>query len=146
MVMQDFLTQLLAHMGIDTGVVQVEENDDSVNISIQCDENESGLLIGRHAETLDAVQHTLRLLFQKEYEKPLVLNINDFRQHREEYLQDLATRVAARVVESGRAQTLRLNAHERRVIHMALADHPDVSTESEGEGIYRVLKVFPKEV
>lgn len=144
MSVQDFVNQLLAHMGIESANVAVEEKEDAVSVLISCEEHESGLLIGRHAETLDAIQHMIRLLFQKEYEKPLIVNINDFREHREEYLHDLATRVADRVKETGRPQILRLSAHERRVIHLALSDHPDVSTESEGEGIYRVLKVFPK--
>lgn len=146
MTAQDFLTQLLAHMGIDTATVEVSDQEDSLSISLHADEQESGLLIGRHAETLDALQHITRLLFQKDIEKPIILNINDFREQRESYLQDLSTRVAARVEETGRPQILRLNAHERRVVHMALSDHPSVTTQSEGEGPYRVLKVLPKSV
>ncbi len=142
---QEFLTQLLAHMGVDTAVVHAEESDDAHTLTIACDENESGLLIGRHAETLDALQYLVRIVFQKDDAKTIVVNINDFRQKREEYLLDLASRVAARVMETGKPQTLRLNAAERRVVHMALTDHPDVTTESEGEGIYRVLRVFLKE-
>ncbi len=144
MVMQDFSSQLLAHMGVESAQVEVLETDDAFVVSIQCDEHESGLLIGRHAETLDAMQHILRLTFQKEYEKPVVVNINDFREHREEYLKDLAQRIADRVIETGKPQTLRLQAHERRLIHMALADNTQVTTQSEGEGPYRVLMVVPK--
>lgn len=144
MTTQEFLTQLLAHMGIDTATVDVVEDDVSMTYTIHCDENESGLLIGRHAETLDAIQHIARLIFQKDSEKTLVININDFRQKREEYLLDLAKRIADRVVQTGMAQTLRLSAHERRIVHMALSEHPQVSTQSEGEGVYRVLKVFLK--
>ena len=144
MSVQDFLSGLLAHMGIESSSVEITEAEDAVLISITCEESESGLLIGRHAETLDAMQHILRLLYQKEYEKPIVLNINDFRESREEYIKDLASRMAQRVVETGHAQTLHLPAHERRMVHMALADHEKVTTQSEGEGVYRVLKVVLK--
>jgi spoIIIJ-associated protein len=144
MTIQDFVTQLLAHMGTESASVELEESDDSIVMHISCDENESGLLIGRHAETLDAVQHILRLIYQKDFEKPIMVNINDFRQEREEYLHTLARRVADRVIESKRPQILRLSANERRIIHMALADDPEVMTESEGEGTYRVLKIILK--
>lgn len=142
---QDFLSGLLAHMGIDSSSVEITDTDDAVKISIHCEEADSGLLIGRHAETLDAMQHIVRLLYQKEYEKPLIVNINDFRESREEYVRDLALRMAQRVIETGHPQTLHLPAHERRLVHMALADHAEVKTESEGEGTYRVLKVLLKD-
>lgn len=142
---QDFLTGLLAHMGIESSTADISQADDAVIVSIHCEETESGLLIGRHAETLDAIQHILRLLYQKEYEKPIVLNINDFRESREAYVKDLALRMAERVMETGNPQTLHLPAHERRLVHMTLADHESVTTVSEGEGIYRVLKVLLKE-
>ncbi|MEP7166940.1 MAG: R3H domain-containing nucleic acid-binding protein [Candidatus Woesebacteria bacterium] len=144
MIIQDFVTQLLAHMGTESARVEIEETDESVVVHLFSDENESGLLIGHHAETLDALQHILRLLFQKDFEQPIMVNINDFRQEREEYLKNLARRVADRVIESGRPQVLRLSANERRIIHMTLADDPSVTTESEGEGAYRVLKIVLK--
>ncbi len=144
MTIQDFLSGLLAHMGIESSTVDISEIDDAVVVSIHCEETESGLLIGRHAETLDAMQHVLRLLYQKEYEKPIVLNINDFRESREEYIRDLANRMAERVVETGHPQVLHLPAHERRLVHMALAENTQVTTQSEGEGPYRVLQIVLK--
>lgn len=144
MTTQDFVQQLLAHMGIDSAVVTLIDSDENLEVNISVDETESGLLIGRHAETLESLQHLVRLLYQKDIEKPISVNINDFRQKRTDYLSELANRVAERVIASGRPQTLRLPASERRIIHMVLADHEQVRTESEGEGTYRVLKVFPK--
>jgi spoIIIJ-associated protein len=141
---QDFLSGLLAHMGIESSTVEITTLEDSVVVAIHCEESESGLLIGRHAETLDAMQHILRLLYQKDYEKPVVLNINDFRESREEYIRDLATRMAERVVETGHPQSLHLPAHERRLVHMALAENDKVTTQSEGEGPYRVLQIVLK--
>jgi spoIIIJ-associated protein len=145
MEINDFLSGLLAHMGIESSTIEVAETDDAVVVSLRCEESESGLLIGRHAETLDAMQHILRLLYQKEYEKPLVLNINDFRESREQYITELATRMAERVIETGHPQSLHLPAHERRLVHMALAEHEKVTTLSEGEGAYRVLKIVLKD-
>lgn len=144
MTMEDFVPKLLAHMGIDSAEVVVLEGDEAFEVSITVDEQESGLLIGRHAETLDSLQHLVRLLYQKDLEKPITLNINDFRQKRETYLHELAERIAEKVIMSGRPQILRLSASERRVVHVALSEHSQVRTESEGEGIYRVLKVLPR--
>ncbi len=144
MTTQDFVQQLLAHMGIDSATVTLIDSEENLEVNIAVDETESGLLIGRHAETLESLQHLVRLLYQKDIEKPISVNINDFRQKRTDYLSELASRVAERVISSGRPQTLRLPASERRIIHMVLADHDQVRTESEGEGTYRVLKVFPK--
>lgn len=144
MIIEDFIPKLLAHMGIDSAQVTLVDGAEATEVLITVEEQESGLLIGRHAETLESLQHLVRLLYQKELEKPITININDFRQKREIYLQELAQRVAEKAIDSGHPQTLRLNASERRIVHMALSEHSGVYTESEGEGLYRVLKVLPK--
>ncbi len=145
MTIQDFSSQLLAHMGMKEIQVDLIEDEDTFVLSFKVDEEESGLLIGRHAETLEGIQLIIRLLFQKDYAKPISVNINDFREKRKDYLFDLAERTAERVVSTGRPQTLRLSASERRLIHLALSENETVETASEGEGKYRVLRVFLKE-
>lgn len=141
MIAQEFIEQLLAHMGIEDATVDTTEADDALEIVIHVSEQDSGLLIGRHAETIDALQRVVRLVFQKDGDKRINININDFRQRREERLQEIAQAVAERVIETKEPQMLRLPAHERRLIHMHLADHPEVETVSEGEGNTRVLYV-----
>lgn len=146
MTLDQFTQQLLAHMGIDSATVSVNENDDATEVHIELDEKESGLLIGRHAETLESFQLLSRIIFQTtDSVKSILVNVNDFRQKRSAYLQDLASKLAQRVLETGRPQILRLPASERRVVHMALTDHPDVVTQSDGVGYQRVLKILPRE-
>ncbi|PWU23449.1 hypothetical protein C5B42_02745 [Candidatus Cerribacteria bacterium 'Amazon FNV 2010 28 9'] len=145
MTTQDFVQQLLAHMGIDDAVLSQEEQDDTIVLTISVPEEESGLLIGHHAETLDALQRVVRLVCQKDDDKAITLNVNDFRQRREDHLREVAARVAEHVVATQQPQYLRLPASERRVIHMALSDHPEVETVSEGEGASRVLYVRLKQ-
>lgn len=144
--LEEFATQLLAHMGIDSATVTATETNETYDVEISVGEEESGLLIGRHAETLDSLQHILRLLFQKDITKAIMVNINDFRQQRVEYLKTLARRIADRVIETGRPQTLHLPASERRIVHMELQNDEQVTTQSEGESYNRVLKVMLKEV
>lgn len=144
MVTQDFVKQLLAHMGLDQIEIELTESDEAQNISLGVAEEDSGLLIGRHAETIDSLQRIVRLVCQKDGDKPIHINVNDFRERREEHLIELARRVAERVVETGRPQSLRLSPAERRIVHMELAEFPGVETESQGEGAQRVLFVNPK--
>lgn len=143
MSIDELTTQLLAHMGIEGATVEVKEEDERVVITIRASEDDSGILIGRHGETVDALQKILRL-FLKDSVKPVSVNINDFRERREEHLKEVALAVAARVSETGVPQTLHLPASERRIIHMALAENSEVETQSQGDGDQRVLVVSPK--
>lgn len=144
MTTQDFVKQLLAHMGMENVGVDIEEADEAQVVHLLVDEQDSGLLIGRHAETIDGLQRVVRLVCQKDGDKPIHVNINDFRERREEHLRDLAQHIAERVVETGEPHSLQLPASERRIVHMVLADFPGVETESQGEGMHRVLFVKPK--
>ncbi len=145
MTTQDFIKQLLAHMGMEDVGVEIEDTDESQVVHLEVDEQDSGLLIGRHAETIDGLQRIVRLVCQKDGDKPIHVNINDFRERREEHLRDLARRMAQRVVETGHPHSLSLPAFERRIVHMELAEFPGIETESQGEGMQRVLFIKPKQ-
>lgn len=144
MVLHDFLTQLFAHMGIEDVQIEEKDNEEVLEVVITVPADESGILIGRRGETLDALQKVVRLVFQHDVEKPIVVNVNNFREQREEYLAALATRIATQVAETGRPYTLSLPASERRIVHMTLSENEEVQTHSEGEGIDRVLIIEPK--
>ncbi len=143
MTTQDFISQLLAHMGVENVKVNSEDGEEAQTINLAVDEQDSGLLIGRHAETIDSLQRVVRLVCQKDGDKPIHLNINDFRQRREEHVRELARHLAERVMETGRDQVLHLPANERRIVHTELASFPGVETVSEGEGASRVLFIRP---
>lgn len=105
-----------------------------------------GILIGRRGLTLATFQYMARLIVSNQTKvwTPIVIDIEGYKQRRAEALQALAVRLAEQVRTRGTPFTLEpMPAHERRVIHLALADHPDVNTESTGEGEMRKVVILP---
>jgi len=139
-------TALLADLGAKAEVVA--DFDPATNVvGLQIESPEAAFLIGFHGETLQALQLILSFVSHKVLGEWVRVNVNvgDYRQKREEQLQRLAMSLAMKAKFSGEAQTIpNLTAAERRIIHLALANHPDVVSESEGEGRQRVLTIKPK--
>ena len=110
--------------------------------------DDSGLLIGRRGETLRALQFLVNLAVRNSLGGEgvrVILDVERYRERRHNSLHEMALRVADRVANTGRAISLEpMPAAERRVIHMALADHPGVRTESTGFGESRQVTVAPK--
>ncbi len=108
---------------------------------------DSGLLIGRRGQTLQALQLLVNLMVRQEYGDGVrvLLDVESYRQRREASLRDMAAKVADRVVQTGRSITLEpMSPADRRIIHVSLADHETVSTQSMGEGEERKVTVLPK--
>jgi len=107
---------------------------------------DSGLLIGRRGQTLQALQFLVNLIVRKQFEGVrVVLDVENYRQRREFQLRDMATKVAARVTQTNRSITLEpMPPADRRIIHTSLTDNPDVSTESTGEGEGRKVTIMPR--
>jgi spoIIIJ-associated protein len=107
---------------------------------------DSGLLIGRRGQTLQALQFLVNLIVRKQFEGVrVVLDVENYRQRRESQLKDMATKVAERVAQTNRSITLEpMPPADRRIIHTSLTDHPGVSTESTGEGEGRKVTIMPK--
>ena len=104
-------------------------------------------LIGRRGETLENLQYLTRLLAAKEigHYLNLVLDVEGYKSHREQMLQQLAQRMAERVVTSHKPAALEpMPANERRIVHITLRDHPGVRTESVGTGENRKVTIVPK--
>ncbi len=140
--------ELLAHLGVKPAAVKVsKDKSGSVSLEVKVDEQEAGILIGYHGETIASLQLLLGMMLYKqsgEWTK-LTVNIGDYRQKRTEYLTSLAQDTAVKVLETGEALALyNLNPFERRLVHLALAERKDVVTESQGEGKSRFLVVSPK--
>lgn len=153
MTIDSFLSQLCEHCGVaaDDITVTVEENDEEVLIQLELPESESGLFIGYHGETLDSIQRITRLAFQREMgEKRIRLNINQYREQRQEKLADMALSIAEKVVESGESHTIGyyLPAHERFLIHSTLSEHEEYSEKvesvSNGQGRDRRITIQAK--
>ncbi len=148
MTIQTYLTNMCQHCGLDAESVklELEEQDERITVTIDVPEEESGLLIGFHGETLSAMQRLTRVVFQEELgEKRLVININNYREQREEKVQELARRAAYKVLETGRPYTFSyLPANERFIVHTTLSEEPEFETlesVSEGEGRDRMLSI-----
>jgi spoIIIJ-associated protein len=106
------------------------------------------ILIGRRGETLSALQYITRLIVGKELRKPIavVIDVEGYRARREQQLRRLARRLAQQTIERGRTLSLEpMPANERRIIHIELRDHPQVYTESVGEGDKRKVTIVPRE-
>lgn len=110
------------------------------------DEEAMGLMIGRRGETLRSVQFLVNLLVSRRVQKwpQIVVDVGNYRQRRQESLEGLARRMAERVQQTGRSLMLEpMGAYERRIVHLALRDDPNVYTESTGEGENRKIVIFP---
>jgi spoIIIJ-associated protein len=109
--------------------------------------NDLSILIGRQAETLNALQYIAGLMVGKELGRsiPVVIDVEGYRQRRTQQINQLARRMADQAVKTGRRQVLEpMPANERRLIHIELRNHPQVMTESVGEEPHRKVTIIPK--
>ena len=109
---------------------------------------DSGLLIGRRGQTLEALQLLVSLIVRNKFGEGVrvVLDVERYRQRRENSLRDMASKVAARVAQTSRSVTLEpMTPADRRIVHTTLTDHPGVTTESMGEGDNRKVTIMPKQ-
>ena len=117
------------------------------NVHVDIRGNDLSILIGRRSETLNAFQYIASLIVGKEIQDwvQLVIDVEGYRERREKQLIQMAKRMADQVAKSGRRQTLEpMPSAERRIIHIALRDHPDVITESTGDDPHRKVTIVPK--
>lgn len=142
------LEQLLAHIGF-AARVDVETGETS-RLNVLGDESEReelGALIGRKGERLSALQHLVNLMLSRQMGTwtRVLVDVEDYRGRRERQLREIAERAAKRVVETGKMLQLEpMPALERRWIHLALKDSPDVATQSIGEEPNRRIVVLPR--
>ena len=99
-----------------------------------------GILIGKHGQTLDALQYLTNLVANKNSSERIriIIDVEDYRERRIETLSRLAVRLADKVKRNGERVVLEpMNPHERKIIHMALQNDRRITTLSEGEEPYR---------
>lgn len=136
--------ELLENLGIDASF-QVSENEEGIGVILETDE--SGMIIGRHGDTLDSLQLILSLILAKKLGefKRVTLEVGDYKKNREDYLKNLALDTKDKVISENREIFLpSLKPWERRIVHLELQDDKEVISESVGEGRDRVLVVKPK--
>ncbi len=137
---------LLSAMGFEAPV-EARETAEGIEITVGST-GADGLLIGKRGETLESLQHIISKMLNRENEKwtHVALDIGGYRKRRESQLEKLALSMADRAQATGQEQTTEpLKASERRIIHVALKDHPTVKSYAVGEGLVKRVVIGPKE-
>jgi spoIIIJ-associated protein len=147
---QEILEELMRHLGFAVRVEMDSGETSRLNVVGEGDEKEAlGALIGRKGERLSALQHLVNLMLSRKMDAwtRVLVDVEDYRGRRERQLRDLATRAAERVIETGKMLQLEpMPALERRWVHIALREHPNVATQSIGEEPNRRVVVVPRSV
>ncbi|WP_025027515.1 RNA-binding cell elongation regulator Jag/EloR [Caldalkalibacillus mannanilyticus] len=140
-----FLETILSQMGLSVRVT-VEPREEHTIFNVQGEG--IGLMIGRRGQTLDSIQYLTNLVanrYSKDYVR-IVIDPENYRARRQETLEQLADRVAKKVVRSGEKMVLEpMNPAERKIIHTHLQEYAGISTKSQGEGNNRRIVVFPRQ-
>ena len=127
-------------------VIDYQEEDSEINLNLEIEPQDSGLLIGYHGEVLTAIQLYLNLVYYQQFseKKPVRLNINNYRQQRQQILENLALSTAQKALERNQPIPIHhLSSYERRIVHLFLSDRSDVKTYSQGEPPHRSLVIAP---
>jgi spoIIIJ-associated protein len=137
--------QIIELLGI-SATAEVEKVDGRYQVDISSED--SSLLIGKYGTNLESLQFILAVRVKTltgEEDFEIVVDVDGFRKEKEEKLKKMAVKIAEEVAASGKSQPLyNLKPAERRVVHLALSDHPKVITESQGEGEERYLVIKPR--
>jgi spoIIIJ-associated protein len=145
---REFLCGILDRMGIEAEVTARDEADRLI-LDVACASSDDvQRVIGRRGQVVDALQHLVGKMVGKGKSegrgKPIVVDSGGYRQRHIDRLEGLAAKMAEKARASGRPVDLDpMPAHDRRVIHMALANVEGVATRSEGEGDLRHVVVVP---
>jgi spoIIIJ-associated protein len=144
---REVVSRVIVALGLDASV-EVTESEEEIRATVD-GPDEMGRLIGRHGQTIDALQHLAwRAAFHDHDDrKAVVVDAAGYRQRREEALQRQADRAASEALRFGRPVELEpMSASERKTVHNYLADRNDVETHSEGDEPERRLVVSPLRV
>lgn len=143
--MQTFLEGILEKMGL-AGTIDISEDQETLRMNVTG--QKMGMLIGKRGQTLNALQYLMNVVYHKKFpdqEGRLVLDVEDYREKREETLRILAENLAKKAVRTRREVVLEpMSPQERRIIHTALQNVSSVTTYSEGEEPYRKVVIAPK--
>jgi spoIIIJ-associated protein len=140
---QEILTQLLQKMG-ETCTIQGVQEPNQVNLIIEGED--AGLLIGKQGQTLEALQYLVTKILSKQTQKKprVVIDIESYRERHKQSLVELALKHGEKAKRLGKPVTLNpMNAHDRRIVHLALQQDKDIKTKSRGEGLYKKIIIYP---
>lgn len=140
--------QMVGFMNVECQIEAKEEPGDggekAMVVSIQTPDD-ARFLIGKNGQNLKALEHVIRsMLVKGGKEGTIILDVNDYRKSRANYLLDMAKQAVARVRNTQKAEALfPMSAYERRIVHMELAAYPDIATESIGSEPQRRVIIKP---
>lgn len=143
--LEELLGKMEVRARVESYVRPPQDEEDYAKLVLNVQGRDLGVLIGRRGETLNALQYLTRLIVGREVERRvnIIVDVEGYRVRRERSLQKLARRMAERAVATGRRQVLEpMSPAERRIVHVALRHHPDVTTESVGQGENRKVTIF----
>jgi spoIIIJ-associated protein len=139
------LQEIIALIGIKAHV-EAQKREEGIFLDIKGDG--SGLIIGKHGQTLDALQYIINKIAAnryKELRERIILDTENYRARRVDALKNMALRLREKVKKMKKAVTIGpLNPQDRRIIHITLSEDEDVRTESKGEGFYKRLVITTK--
>lgn len=138
--------ELFKKMGFKDATIDVKKQKDSPILIVSVQVKDASQLIGQSGSNLNDLQRVLRLLVVKKISEPplFLLDINNYREKREEFLKELSQEIAEQVSKSKKSVMLQpMSSYERRVIHLELAEKPGIVTESIGEEPERRVVIRP---
>lgn len=143
---EEAVSKITLGMGIDAKVEAYEESDKKIYVNIMA-EDDAAIIIGRKGSTLDSIQFIVSLIALKilgeDSEYHVLVDVAGYRNKREETLKDLALYTASQVKRYKKPKTLEpMNPYERRIVHLALQNDNEIETKSDGDGIYKKVRVF----
>jgi spoIIIJ-associated protein len=149
-VARETVVELLEKMKVRADVTAYYGEPDEAHsrppVCVDINGKDLSILIGRQAETLNALQYISNLIAGKElgHSIPMVVDVEGYRKRRQQQIRHLAQRMAEQAVKTGKRQILEpMPANERRIVHIELRNNPDVTTESVGEEPHRKVTIIP---
>jgi len=145
--LREVVERIAAEIGVRCSI-EIEEGDEEIRVL--CEGDDLGLLIGRHGQTIDAIQYLANaILFRGRYDerKPVIVDAAGYRDRRQATLDALALRMAEQASATGQRVELEpMTAVERKIVHEKLKDDPEVETASEGTEPNRFVVIYPRSV
>lgn len=140
------LHEIIANMGIESTVQPVESEQGGLKLAVESPD--SALLIGRKGRNLTAMQYLINRVLNRQEDwqqtQRIVVDVEGYLDRRRDTLEEMAARLAERAKSSGRRMRVKpLSPQERRIVHLALHDDPDIRTFSVGESNYRSVIIAP---
>ncbi|HFJ9990436.1 TPA: RNA-binding cell elongation regulator Jag/EloR [Listeria monocytogenes] len=139
----DYLLDVATKMG---AVITIDVEEVGKDVKLQIKGDSLGMLIGKHGQTLNALQYLTQLIANKttsQY-KNIIVNVGDYRERRHETLVILANKMADKALKTKRAVHLEpMPSFERKIIHAILSENEQIETHSEGRDPYRYIVIKP---